>query len=261
DGAGKFGAPASVLASVGAPSIAAGDFNGDGKLDLAVANAFAGGVSILQGDGAGGFGAPLNFFTGPGPNSVVVGDFNGDGKPDLAVSNAGSNSLVPGNNVSLLPNACFAPGNLVNTSAASFQSGRLAVESIASAFGANLAATTQVATTLPLPTTLAGVSAKVKDGLGDERLAPPFFVSPGQINYQTPPRSVTGTATVTVVNNNAVVASGVVQISPTSAGLFSANANGQGVAAAVALRIKADGSQTFEAVAQFDQTQNRFIPL
>ncbi|MGH9845529.1 MAG: hypothetical protein ACREEM_43010, partial [Blastocatellia bacterium] len=44
-------------------------------------------------------------------------------------------------------------------------------------------------------------------------------------------------------------------------GLFSANASGQGLAAAVALRVKADGSQSFEPVAQFDQAQNKFVAV
>src|SRR5262245_33319021 len=42
-------------------------------------------------------------------------------------------------------------------------------------------------------------------------------------------------------------------------GLFSANSDGQSVAAAVVLRIKADGAQIFEPVAQFDAGQNRFV--
>src|SRR5262249_26289268 len=65
DGAGKFGAPASVLGSGGAPSIAAGDFNGDGKLDLAVAKPFAGGRSILAGGGPGGLRSAAKFLHRP----------------------------------------------------------------------------------------------------------------------------------------------------------------------------------------------------
>jgi uncharacterized protein (TIGR03437 family) len=42
--------------------------------------------------------------------------------------------------------------------------------------------------------------------------------------------------------------------------LFAANANGQGVAAAVALRVRANGAQTYEPVARFDAAQNRFVP-
>ena len=68
-------------------SVAVGDFNGDGKQDLAVANQGSDNVSILLGDGTGNFSAPTNFAAGNGPCSVAVGDFNGDGKQDLAVAN------------------------------------------------------------------------------------------------------------------------------------------------------------------------------
>jgi hypothetical protein len=67
--------------------VAIGDFNGDGKLDLAVANLGSDNVSIRLGTGTGIFGAATNFATGSGPVSVAIRDFNGDGKLDLAVAN------------------------------------------------------------------------------------------------------------------------------------------------------------------------------
>jgi uncharacterized repeat protein (TIGR02543 family) len=76
-----------------------GDFNGDGKQDLAVANQ-GGDVSILLGNGDGTFQPAVNFGAGTTPLSVAVGDFNGDGKQDLAVANNGSN------NVSILLRNC-----------------------------------------------------------------------------------------------------------------------------------------------------------
>ena len=74
-------------------SVAVGDFNGDGKADLAVANYRSSNVSVLLGNGNGTFQAAVNYGAGTYPHSVAVGDFNGDGKPDLAVANYGSNNV------------------------------------------------------------------------------------------------------------------------------------------------------------------------
>jgi hypothetical protein len=79
-------------------SVTAGDFNGDGKLDLAV-SASAGFVSVLLGKGDGTFEPHVDYATGAYPSSIAVGDFNGDGKLDLATANynAGTVSLLLGN--------------------------------------------------------------------------------------------------------------------------------------------------------------------
>ena len=74
-------------------SVSAGDFNGDGKLDLGVANYGSDNVSILLGSGDGTLQAAVNYGAGDGPISVVAGDFNGDGKLDLAVANRYSNNV------------------------------------------------------------------------------------------------------------------------------------------------------------------------
>src|SRR5207237_1346847 len=71
-------------------SVAVGDLNGDGRLDLAAANFTSSNVSVLLGNGAGGFapagGSPFAG-GGTGPMSVAVGDLNGDGRLDLATAN------------------------------------------------------------------------------------------------------------------------------------------------------------------------------
>jgi uncharacterized protein (TIGR03437 family) len=64
---------------------------------------------------------------------------------------------------------------------------------------------------------------------------------------------------VTVFRENQTVAREAVQIAAASPGLFAANANGQGVAAAVALRIGMGGALQYEAVSQYDAVQSRFI--
>src|SRR5881397_3916039 len=78
-------------------SVAVGDFNGDGRLDLAVTNASSydvpGTVSVLLGNGDGTFQSALSFAAGSNPLSVAVGDVNGDGRLDLAVANYYSNDV------------------------------------------------------------------------------------------------------------------------------------------------------------------------
>jgi hypothetical protein len=99
DGFGSFGAATNFMAGSLPNSVALGDFNGDGKQDLAASNANSNNVSILLGNGADGFGAATNFGVGSIPTSVAVGDFNGDSRQDLAVANSGSNmvSILSGN--------------------------------------------------------------------------------------------------------------------------------------------------------------------
>jgi len=88
-----FGSASSVPVGSYPNSVAAGDFNGDSKLDLAVANWDSNTVSILLGDGTGNFTLASSPPVGSYPDGVAVGDFNGDGKLDLAVVNEASNTV------------------------------------------------------------------------------------------------------------------------------------------------------------------------
>ena len=81
--------PALNSATGGAPrSVAVGDFNADGKLDLATADAGYNDVSVLLGNGNGTFRAPASIPIGSNVASVAVGDFNADGKLDLGVTSS-----------------------------------------------------------------------------------------------------------------------------------------------------------------------------
>jgi len=83
------------FADAGAMGVAAGDFDGDGKMDLVVANAGADNVSVLWGSGTGSFldsGAPIS--VGAGPSAVAVGDFNNDGKLDIATTDDIGNTVT-----------------------------------------------------------------------------------------------------------------------------------------------------------------------
>src|SRR5262249_50537633 len=211
-----------------------------------------------------------NIFAGAGARGVFYSSNNGEiwTEFNTGITNQFIQPLVVGGTslfAGTLSGGVFITdpfaGLIATVSAASFSRTEVAPESIASTFGASLSDISATAMTLPLPTTLAGTSVKIQDASAQEILAPLFFVSPGQINFQIPPGTAPGAANVIVTNGNGVVSSGPVQIAPVAPGLFAANANGQGVAAAVALRIKADGTSTYEPVAQFDNSQNKFVAI
>jgi uncharacterized repeat protein (TIGR01451 family) len=83
----------SINVGAGPEGIATGDFDGDGKIDLAVANAGTNTVSILKGNGDGTFTALAPVVAGNGADWLATGDFNEDGKLDLAVANSGDNTV------------------------------------------------------------------------------------------------------------------------------------------------------------------------
>jgi uncharacterized protein (TIGR03437 family) len=149
---------------------------------------------------------------------------------------------------------------VASVSAASYKR-CIAPGEISALFGVNLAVTTAVARTLPLPTTLADVSVYV-----DGTLAPLFYVSPTQINFQVPrnlnartvsPGHPSATALIEVYLNGKLHRVGPMQIAPVTPALFTMNATGAGAAAAIdAIRYttgpfearQADGSPNIIAV-------------
>jgi uncharacterized protein (TIGR03437 family) len=108
-----------------------------------------------------------------------------------------------------------------------------APESIASFYGANLATTTAQATALPLPMNLGGASLKVTDSAGSAFMAPLFYASTSQINFEMPAGMATGRATVNVLQGGSVVASTTANVQTIAPALFTASACGSGVAAAL----------------------------
>ena len=224
-------------------NLVVGDFNGDGKLDLAGCC-----VSVLLGKGDGTFQTPVNFLGGAFP---VVADFNGDGKSELAIVN--------GSDVSVLINdSPFLSSRVTSVSAAS-SSSVLAPESIASAYGSGLSSSTATAASQPLPTSLAGTTLHVRDSANVVRPALLYFVSSGQINFQVPAGTAAGLSQVEVVTGTGLHGIGAAEIQDVAPGLFAANANGKGPAAGQFFRVSADGVRTVEPVAQFDQTQNKWV--
>lgn len=147
----------------------------------------------------------------------------------------------------------FAP--LASVSAGSYQPDNSA-DSIIASFGVNLAQTTQTATKLPLPTVLGGVSVLV-----DDKPAGLFFVSPGQINYLVPAGIPAGSARVAIIRNNAVVTQGTLQLPGVAPAVFTADASGQGLPAALLLRVRANQQQSYEPVARYDASLRKFIAV
>src|SRR4029434_7394020 len=104
-------------------------------------------------------------------------------------------------------------------------------------FGNSLATASIRADTLPPPVQLAGTTVKVTDSAGVERLAPLLFVSPTQVSYQIPSGTAAGAATVTITSGDGTVSTGVSLIHTVAPSLFTANGDGQGVAAAVCVGL------------------------
>lgn len=208
---------------------------------------------------------PVGQTLAAGTRQIVVVSFNvsANGNAAPTTISFGDQPIpreVVGVNANALP-AVYTPATVVITrttasvSAASFIAAGVASEAIVAAFGLSLATTIQTATALPLPTELAGTTVKVRDSAGTARLALLRCAESGQLSNS----GGDSDRTITITSGGGTVSSGTAEIAAVAPGLFAANANGQGVAAAVALRVKADGTQVFEQVAEFNAAQNSFV--
>jgi len=92
-GNGTFAPPADYTTGQNPASVTAEDLSGDGKPDLAVANAIDNTVSVLLNAGDGTFRPRVDYPVGQGAGSIAAQDLNGDGLPDLAVIDAADNTV------------------------------------------------------------------------------------------------------------------------------------------------------------------------
>ncbi len=111
DGKGHFPTAGPALDDITSNYLAAGDFNGDGKADLASLDGST--FEILMGIGDGTFASPVTYSVGANPVFVLQRDLNGDGKKDILVVNQGSNDvsvLLGKGDGTFLPQKTFAAG-------------------------------------------------------------------------------------------------------------------------------------------------------
>jgi uncharacterized protein (TIGR03437 family) len=218
------------------------DFDGDGNPDIVLDGI------LFRGKGDGTFySAQFLGIDSAGAISVICEDLNGDGKPDLVYLD-----LQPGTNpgsarmLSILlnnsPNGL--PNNVLGYSAATGGS-LLAPSSFASIYGKNLAKVTASAAGAIFPTTLGGISLRVRDDTNTLRLAPLILVSPTQINFVVPAQTSIGPVTLNVDDGSPPLFEGAnaTIVNNLAAGFFTVSQNGEGIPAATAVRIWADGTQ------------------
>ena len=160
-------------------------------------------------------------------------------------------------------------GFMAVTSAASYTRGLFAQESIATAFVSDLTDKTVVASTTPLPIMLGGVTVSLYENIGDEitngsgviSAAKIFSVSPNQVNFEISDRYIAPHhGIIRVQRADGTALTELVRFENVVPALFTANADGQGVPAALILRIN-NGVQSYEPLARFDSAQNKFVPL
>jgi uncharacterized protein (TIGR03437 family) len=139
-------------------------------------------------------------------------------------------------------------GTLSVTSAAANIGAKLAPDSLASAYGTALAVQTASASGATLPVTLAGSTISVQDSSGVLRLGGMSLASPGQINFLLPGATSNGKAQITVTSASGAVSTAAVDVSAVMPSVFALGSSN--VAAAVAVRVNAVGTQTPIAVFQ-----------
>lgn len=145
------------------------------------------------------------------------------------------------------PNRWVGPARITSggvVSAASFMTGPVAPRQIISIFGGGFSDEVHVAGGTPLPARLGGVEALLVDALGFRRPLEMLVVSPGQINAILPGSLTQGAGFIQVSAPGDPLTEEPVTVEPVAPGIFAANANGAGIAAAAAVRVEEDGTQT-----------------
>ncbi|HEX5229358.1 MAG TPA: FG-GAP-like repeat-containing protein, partial [Bryobacteraceae bacterium] len=179
-------------------SVAVGDFNGDGKPDVAVSNFLTYGVAIFLNNGDGTFQSPVDFGADNGTGFVAVGDLNGDGKPDIVAVNSGASDI------GILLNSCACSGSSCGGATAVLNGASFGPKFAAGQWitieGTNIySGSPQVLSFAngSYPTSSNGVSITVE---GEPAFL--YYLSANQINAVAPDLSGSGPVEVILTNNH-----------------------------------------------------------
>ena len=111
----------------------------------------------------------------------------------------------------------------------------VAPDSLASAFGTDLATGSAVTNSTNLSTSLAGTTTTLIDSSNTTYQVPMVSVSPAQVNYYVPANASAGPATLTITSSDGTQTTGIIQIATVTPGIYTASADGKGAPAAVAV--------------------------
>ncbi len=228
--------PATGLAPI--PALYAMSYtNAQGGLSVVITNksAIAHQVTLnVNGAPAGGPFA-LQFISAIDPSAA-----NTDTSPNMiAIQTASSGNPVPVPPYSVVRADITVPPVASFVNAASLQPGPLAAQQLVSASGAGFASQTITAPGPTLPLVLGDTSIAITDSTGTVSAAELVSVSPNGALFVIPKGVAQGAATVMVMRSGTTVLTGTLDIAAVSPGLYSANGNGAGVAAAGAVRYNA----------------------
>jgi len=183
---------------------------------------------------------PLQFITAADPSTGNTSTSNNA----VSIQTASSSNPITVPPYSVLRADLSTPPVAVFVNSASFQTGPVASQQLVTAFGSGFASQTLTASGQTFPLTLGDTAVTITDSGGTVSAAPLYYVSPSQESFLIPNGVAPGAASVKVTRSGTTVLTGSLTIAAVSPGLYSANGNGAGVAAALAERIAASGAVT-----------------
>jgi uncharacterized protein (TIGR03437 family) len=180
------------------------------------------------------------------------------GPRNIVIANGIHRTIVTGG-IEIVPNPNQLAPSVTSILSQADYSARVAPESLAVAFGTNLAFSSVVASTNPLPTSLGGTSVAIRDSAGAIRPASLSFVAPGQINFQIPPGTQPGSGSIVVRNETGSTYVAPLEIQGVSPALFTVDGNINGAPYGFLFRIRANGTAVYEQITRFDATLGRVV--